>query len=240
MQQAIIRRGTAERADGRAAAPDLRFRVRNHQDLVEKIARATRRRVTLVRGPAGSGKTLACSLWAARQLGSRVVWLTLSADDDQALFWARVYHGLLKASTGPVAAMQALADASAAEFPLRLAEVARAFTSPVVLVIDNAHVATSDSLLHGLDLLIRNAPPSLRIVFAGRRGPELPQLARLEAAGEMAIVGLGDVASPASAAVRSGTAQPGGQPLHALTQLRRFQNGEVEAESRDMEGECVE
>jgi LuxR family transcriptional regulator, maltose regulon positive regulatory protein len=171
------------------------FRDCNHPDLIALLERATRRRVTLVCGPCGIGKTLACSLWAASQLGSLVVWLTLSADDDQSLFWARVYEGLVRASAAAADAIRALADVTALEFPLRLTEAVRSFATPVVIVVDNAHDATSDLVLSGLDLLMRNAPPNLRIVLAGRARPALPQLARLQALGEMTVVGPADLIS---------------------------------------------
>jgi len=171
---------------------------RGNPNLIGVIERATRRRVTLVCGPGSTGKTLACSGWAAGQLGSLVVWITLSADDDQSLFWARVYEGLLRASSAAIDAVRALADSTPVEFPLRLADTIRWLAKPVVIIIDNAHDATSKSLLSGLDLLVRNAPPNLRIVFAGRAEPALPQLARLLAAGEVTVVGPADLISAPS------------------------------------------
>jgi LuxR family transcriptional regulator, maltose regulon positive regulatory protein len=168
---------------------------RRNRDLVALIDRAARRPVTLVHGPGGIGKTMACSLWAARQLGSLVVWLTLSADEDQALFWARVYGGLLRAPAVAADVVRALADVAGTEFPLHLTEAIRALRRPVVLVVDNAHDATSELLLAGLDVLIRNAPSNLRIVLSGRRPPALPRLARLHAAGELAVLGEADLAA---------------------------------------------
>jgi ATP/maltotriose-dependent transcriptional regulator MalT len=176
-----------------------------HRHLIELIERATRRRVTLVCGPAESGKTLACSLWAARQLGSLVVWLSLSADDDQAMFWARVHHGLLRAAAAPLDALQLLAEASAPEFPLRLAEAARSFARPVVIIIDNAHAATSSLVLTGLDTLLQAAPSSLRMVLAGRDRPRLRQLTRLQAVGDVSIIG------PADLGLRARAGRPDGE-----------------------------
>jgi ATP/maltotriose-dependent transcriptional regulator MalT len=50
--------------------------------LTELINRATRRKVALVCGPAGTGKTVACAHWAAAPSGDRrVVWLTWSAGE---------------------------------------------------------------------------------------------------------------------------------------------------------------
>jgi ATP/maltotriose-dependent transcriptional regulator MalT len=173
-------------------------RPSRRRTIVELIEQATRRRVTLVCGPGGTGKTLACSLWAVGQLGSLVVWLTLSPDDDQGLFWCRVYHGLQRAAAAPIDAIQMLMEVTAAEFPLRLAEVARSFVMPVVIVIDNAHDATSSMVLTGLDMLIRNAPPNLRLVLAGRDRPQLRQLTRLQASGDVTIIGPAELAAVAA------------------------------------------
>jgi LuxR family transcriptional regulator, maltose regulon positive regulatory protein len=176
-----------------ALVPAARSRNR---DLVALIERATRHQVTLVCGPGGIGKTLACSLWAARQLGSLVVWLTLNADDDQALFWARVYGKLLRGPAVAAGSLRALADVTGTEFPLHLAEAIRTMRRPVVLVVDNVHDATSELLLAGLEVLVRNAPPNLRIVLSGRHSPAVPRLARLRAAGELAVLGPAELACP--------------------------------------------
>lgn len=168
--------------------------LRHSGDLAALLERAIRHRVTLVCGSVGTGKTAGRARWAARRLGILAIWLTLSDDADQSLFWAQVYDGLLRASGVAEEALRMLADVTALEFPLRLADVIRSHGTPVVAVVDNAHDATSDSLLSGLDLLVRHAPPNLHIVLAGQAWPPLPQLARLAAIGEMAVVSPAELA----------------------------------------------
>ena len=147
-----------------------------------------RRRVVLVCAPASAGKTVACSAWAAAPGSRHVLWVTLNQHDDQAWLWAWVYAGLQQAQAAPASALRALEDEPAAAFPLRLAEIAHQFTRQVVLVLDNAHQASDESVLRGLDQLIRHAPDSMRFLLAGRRPPGL-QLARLRASAELADVG---------------------------------------------------
>jgi LuxR family maltose regulon positive regulatory protein len=147
-----------------------------------------RRRVVLVCAPAGAGKTVACSAWAAAPGTRHVVWITLDQHDDQAWLWAWVCAGLLQAQVAPASVLRGLEDEPATAFPLRLAEIAHQFTRQVVLVLDNAHRASDDPVLRGIDQLIRHAPDSLRFLLAGRRPPGL-QLARLRASGELADVG---------------------------------------------------
>ena len=78
-------------------------------------------------------------------------------------------------------------------FPLRLVEAAQTFTEPVVLVLDDIHELTDPAVLGGIDLLIRHAPATLRLVLSARQPPAL-QLARLRVCGEMADIGGQDLA----------------------------------------------
>jgi LuxR family maltose regulon positive regulatory protein len=78
-------------------------------------------------------------------------------------------------------------------FPLRLVEAAQTFTEPVILVLDDIHELTDPAVLGGIDLLIRHAPATLRLVLSARQPPAL-QLARLRVSGELADIGGHDLA----------------------------------------------
>jgi hypothetical protein len=82
--------GVSERLDGeQRGVPLFDCPLLPRPRLTELINRATRRKVALVCGPAGAGKTVACAQWAAAPAGDRqVVWLTWSADEDTSWFWA--------------------------------------------------------------------------------------------------------------------------------------------------------
>ena len=162
--------------------------------LTELIDRATRHKVALVCGPAGAGKTVACAQWAAAPSPDRrVVWLTLSADEDGSWLWADLYQRLRRARLMPREAAAYLGEASTAGFPFRLVEMARHLVAPVVLVLDNAHRLDDPVVVAGLDVLIRHAPPTLGLLFSGRHAPGL-SLDRLRASGELATVGAADLA----------------------------------------------
>lgn len=162
--------------------------------LTELIDRATRRKVALVCGPAGAGKTVACAQWAAASSPERqVVWLTWSADEDTSWFWADLADRLRRARLMPREAAAYLEEASADGFPFRLVEMARHLLAPVVLVLDNAHTLDDRAVVAGLDVLIRHAPPTLGLLFSGRHAPGI-SLERLQACGELAAVGPADLA----------------------------------------------
>jgi LuxR family maltose regulon positive regulatory protein len=180
--------------------PQPNFPVLSRPRVTRLIERAAQHRVAVISGPAGAGKTVACASWAAGGPDAgRVVWLTLEAEDRQDWFWMYVCVGLNRMRPGPAETLQGLEDSSPDAFPLRLVEAAQAFTVPVVLVLDDIHELTDPGVLNGLDVLIRHAPPTLRLVMLGRRQPAL-QLARLRVAGELADIGGPDLACTAEEA----------------------------------------
>ena len=174
--------------------PQPHFPVLRRRRITGLLDQAARNRVTLISGPAGAGKTVACATWAAAPAQARrVVWLTLDAEDQQAWFWAYVCAGLARLRPIPAESLRSLEDVSPDGFPLRLVEAAQTFTEPVILVLDDIHELTDTAVLSGIDLLIRHAPATLRLVLSARQPPAL-QLARLRVAGELADIGGHDLA----------------------------------------------
>ena len=167
------------------------------------------RRVTLLTGPPGSGKTVAAAQWAAAKPASRrPAWVSLDASDrEPGRFWRYVTAalsgaGALSASRPP--ATHSIAGPSAvvvgpppgiaaAEIPQWMAAVVRHAAEPVVLVLDDVHVLAGSEALAGLDELIRHEPAGLRLLLAGRSAPGLA-LSRLRLAGELADIGAADLA----------------------------------------------
>jgi LuxR family maltose regulon positive regulatory protein len=146
------------------------------------------------------------------------VWLTLVPEDDPALFWASVCSGLKRASAAPPELIRVLEDGPASTFPLRLAEMARLFSKPTVIVLDNVDNLTDEYVLTGLNLLARHAPPNLRLVMCGRRPPRL-YLSKLRASGDLAEIG--------PAALRADFANPPGdeRPEPSSCQPPAFTHG---------------
>lgn len=183
--------------------------------LTDLIDQAAERRVTIVSGPAGSGKTVACSSWAtAVSPARRVAWVTLdAADRHPARFWAFVQAALAgpqppgTAAPGQDALAPSLAGvqqpaAPAAGEPLApfLEAIEQLLARPVTLVLDDVQELGADGpVLAGLGQLLRQAPPSLRLILIGRVPPPL-QLARLRLSGDLADVTAADLACTAAEA----------------------------------------
>jgi LuxR family transcriptional regulator, maltose regulon positive regulatory protein len=129
--------------------------------------------LTLVIGPAGSGKTVLLSSWAAtREADPRIAWLSLdAADGSPRRFWAGVLQALRAAGVGePIRSLEVPPrEGSHAIVPALVAGLARR-SEPVVLVLDDFH-EVSHQVAGQLEPLLRHPSPALRLVIAARKDP---------------------------------------------------------------------
>src|SRR4051794_29752962 len=146
--------------------------------------------LTLLSGPAGSGKTVLASSWLQDQDTRQPVgWLTLDDyDDDPATLWSYVVEALSAAGV-QLSETPTLVAGEPPSGPLipQLAADLASCARPVVLVLDNADHITDRSIVAGLDLLIRQAGSRLRLVLCARADPVLP-LHRYRLAGTLSEI----------------------------------------------------
>src|SRR5262245_20074015 len=163
--------------------------------VTELINQATRQhRVTLVCGPSGAGKTVACAAWALSARPGTVGWLSLDYGDRwPRQLWTHVRLAIANIGALPDEVAADLPDPDEESFPLQLARLAERLTTPVTLVIDDICHLAGASVLTGFDLLIRNAPPTLRLILSGRHPAGLA-VARLRVGGDLAEIGPFDLA----------------------------------------------
>ena len=150
--------------------------------------------LTVVTGPAGAGKTMALALWAAAEPG-RVAWVSLDDYDDRpGVFWSYVVAALRRSGVEIELALPA-ARGRAVDHAvlLQLALVLAAQDQPVTLVLDDLHLLTDARVLDGLDYMLRNVGPGLRLLVSSRMDPLLP-LHRYRMAGQLAEIRAGDLA----------------------------------------------
>ncbi|WP_426595532.1 LuxR C-terminal-related transcriptional regulator [Cellulomonas sp. McL0617] len=130
--------------------------------------------LTLVVGPAGSGKTVAVATWAA-QVPGPVGWVTLDAADlVGAAPWVPIVAALRRTGVR-VPALVSLGDGAAggAAFSTMLGAHVAAHPEPVVLVLDVGGAVPAD-LAEGLERVLRQAPGRLRLVIVSRVDPPVP------------------------------------------------------------------
>ena len=177
-------------------APDVPDWALQRPRITKLITEGTRRcPLTVVSGPPGAGKTLALALWGAAEPGP-VAWLSLDEYDNRpGGFWPYVMAALHRSGVGVPKALSAAARGRAAEhkFFLRLAATLSAQNLPVTLVLDDFHLITEPKVLDGLDFVVRNSGPGLRLVICARADPML-SLHRYRLTGELTEIRAADLA----------------------------------------------
>lgn len=178
------------------------YRPRPRADLVERphllerLAEAAHRPLTLISAPAGFGKTALLSAWLD-QIAGRVAWLALDdGDNDPARFWAYVLAALQTVDSALGADLQALLltpqppPLDALLIPL-LNDLA-GLNQPLTLVLDDYHIIQAPVIHDAITFLVEHMPPTTHLVLAGRTNPPLP-LSRLRARGQLAEIRAADL-----------------------------------------------
>ena len=170
-------------------APSMPGRVVERPRLFELLDAGVERPVTLVAAPAGSGKTMLLTSWmSAVSPPGPVAWLSLDqGDNDPVRFWAYLLAALCRSGALPAdSALRTLVPSAQGDDALApmLLHGLEELASPVVLVLDDVHELTEPRVLDGIELLLRHAPPRLRLVLSSRADPPLP-LHRLLVSGRL-------------------------------------------------------
>ncbi|MEU9083969.1 LuxR C-terminal-related transcriptional regulator [Streptomyces sp. NPDC048357] len=180
----------------RFAVPAVPRLLVHRPELLKRMTAGVRGPLTLVNGPAGSGKTVLAAHWAAAGLAGRPpVWLTVEPGDAPGALWAYVLEALRR---GGVALPDGVGRPTRAEgvtrsFLVRLADGLAASARPAVLVLDQFDTAQPPAAMtEGLDFVLRHASGGLRIVLTGRTDSLLP-LHRYRAAGEITEIRQADL-----------------------------------------------
>ncbi len=169
-------------------APVPRRRV--SRPVLLELCTGARRKLTLIRAPAGWGKSTLLADWHASDDETRpFAWLALDRDDnDPVRFWTYLIEALRTQhpATGAGSLAPLLAprvDIITDVLPVLSAELAT-LPHPIILVLDDYHLVTNPEIDESLAFLVEHLPQTLELVLASRSEPPLP-LARLRARGDL-------------------------------------------------------
>jgi LuxR family maltose regulon positive regulatory protein len=159
---------------GKLARPEPVDPALRREGLIDTLWNLTDLPVTVVIGPAGSGKSLLVAAWADDNPGwDAIAWLT--ADQHDAWQPRRLWRHLLAALRGAGVLLPAtLRDGTAGfEGVIELAAALARQPEPLVLVVDDACWLTAEELRE-IEFLLRHAEGRLRLVLVGRHRPRFP------------------------------------------------------------------
>ncbi|OOC02335.1 helix-turn-helix transcriptional regulator [Amycolatopsis azurea DSM 43854] len=155
----------------------------------------TTRPVTVLRAPAGSGKTTALAGWARDRRD--VAWVSLDGDDnDERRLWAAILFALRRSpqlpEDGSMFRLEPPGPGRRTEFLADLGDAFAGLREPVFLVLDDVQEISRPEPVEALAALARHQPPMLRLVLATRVEPKL-RLARLEVEGTLSRLGAAEL-----------------------------------------------
>ncbi len=148
--------------------------------LLDLVAKVHAKRLTIIKGGAGFGKTSLAVSWAERlqQSGNLVAWLALDADDNEPTrFLFYVSHALRRAcNVLGKEAIDLIGEASL-NLPRTIASTLindlTNIDDDVFLFLDDYHWLTHPEIDHVISFLLRRAPSNLHIVLITRSEPRL-------------------------------------------------------------------
>ncbi|PWR18344.1 LuxR C-terminal-related transcriptional regulator [Zavarzinia compransoris] len=163
----------------KTAPPRLAGVAVGRERLLDSLHGRRDRALTLILGPAGSGKTTLAALWRRRLVagGTTVAWYNVGADDDEGQ-WAAYWFAALEESgidTGPALAqaLQSEGFETADRFVAQVANAVFAHVRPVVMVLEDLHVLKARRPFVLLQQLLQVLPANFHLVLTARAVPPL-------------------------------------------------------------------
>src|ERR1700722_9489024 len=156
--------------------------------LHDRLTSGAGKRLTVVVGSAGSGKSVLLSNWAATRRPRVTSWLSCDkADTDPVRFWSGFIAALQPEAPGfgaEAADVIALDGAMSADVTASLANDALKLPEGMAIIVDDFHAAATAVSADMTDLIERWPGGAAQLVLAGRHAPPV-RLHRLRLAGEL-------------------------------------------------------
>jgi LuxR family transcriptional regulator, maltose regulon positive regulatory protein len=144
--------------------------------------------LTMVVGPAGAGKSVLLSSWAAGREAGLTSWLSCDeADADPVRFWAafiQAHQAVAPGFGADAAELLAMDGSMSADVTASIANDVAKLPAGSAIVVDDFHLAAAASAASMTDLVERWPAGTAQLVLAGRADPSL-RLHRLRLSGEV-------------------------------------------------------
>ncbi|MFD6353134.1 protein kinase domain-containing protein [Nocardia tengchongensis] len=167
--------------------------------LLDPLRAGGRRRLAVIHGPAGFGKSTVAAQWCAEltDRGVATAWIGIDRDDDNEVWLlAHIIAAIRKVRPEIGAGLEQLLEERPAEaVPYAvsaLIDEVQASASPVVVVVDDWHRITDAGAQRVMASLLDNCSHELRFVITSRERAGLP-LSRLQVADELVEIGSGQL-----------------------------------------------
>ena len=180
--------------------PPRRAGVVARPQLIERLNAGWNCKLTLISAPAGFGKTTLAADWIASS-GRPFAWVQLDkGDNDPARFLAYFIAGLQQIRHGTAASVLPVLEAGSpgsAFVPSEavlgsLVNAAAEIEQPFVIVLDDYHTISEQSIQDALNFILDHKPPHMHLLISSRADPPW-QLARMRAFGDVNELRTGDL-----------------------------------------------
>lgn len=181
----------------RLAPPRISGAVVQREGILPTLARGAP--LTLIVGPAGSGKTLLCASWRKQLVatGHAVAWFNLGPEDDESQFVAYLAAafetvGLALPARPHDLGARAVAPTSMRLFLAELVNGLHRDERPIVLMLEDFHFVRHHAIVDFIDSLVELAPPHFRLAISSRTRPAL-NLLQLRVRDQLTEIGFGEL-----------------------------------------------
>jgi ATP/maltotriose-dependent transcriptional regulator MalT len=179
------------------AKPRLRAAVIPRARLFDALDRLETSELTVISGPAGSGKTVLVSSWLAARPDLATAWATLDANDDDPIrLWTYVSYAVDRVRPGMARPALARLKTPRSKVETGIDELLNGlvgYDGRVVIVLDDLHRVSSENCLRSLAYAVERLPASSRMVVTTRSDPGR-RLSRLRARGGLGELRAKDIA----------------------------------------------
>lgn len=182
----------------RLAPPRIGAAPVSRDKLLQRLNAHRNSKLTLVLGPAGSGKTMLLAQWRKQlsEQGAKVAWYNLGTDDDVTQVGAYIVESLrsagLEIRTDEVQFFNRSGGKSRNRLLASLVDDLIDCEDEIYLLIDDIHHGTAFNIFQLLDALLDALPDNVHLVFGSRARPLL-NLVKLQTRNQLAQLDFNDL-----------------------------------------------